>query len=203
MNLKSFKIIRELYEYLNNLEFNFYNTLLEKKLLLKKYIQTNYFLSKNILSFVNNLNLSKQITGLSLKSYINLIDLILIFRRVFFIKHLHKFNFFIFLIFFRIILFCYLISITLKKLFSFFFLKILIIDKKFILFKKNNIYLSFNFPQHAFEKIKFIKSPISFYENIIFKEKNNLIFLSFCYHHIISKKKFSKKKKYLYIFKIK
>jgi len=203
MNLKSFKIIRELYEYLNNLEFNFYNTLLEKKLLLKKYIQTNYFLSKNILSFVNNLNLSKQITGLSLKSYINLIDLILIFRRVFFIKHLHKFNFFIFLIFFRIILFCYLISITLKKLFSFFFLKILIIDKKFILFKKNNIYLSFNFPQHAFEKRKFIKSPSSFYENIIFKEKNNLSFLSFGDHQRISKKKFSKKKKYPYIFKVK
>jgi hypothetical protein len=202
MNLKLFKIIKELYEYLNNLQINFYNTLLEKKLLVKKYSETNYFLSKNILSFVNNLSLPKQITGLSLKSYINLIELILIFRRFFFFKHLRKFNFFIFLFFFRIILFCYLISIILKKILSFFFLKILIIDKKFILFKKNNIFLSFNFPQHAFEKRKSIISPGSFYENIIFNEKKNLSFLSFGDHQRISKKKFSKKKNYPYIFKV-
>lgn len=203
MNSKSFKIIKELYEFLINLELNFYNTLSEKKLLLKKYNQTNYFLSKNIINFVNNLNLSNQITGLSLKSYINLIDLILIFRRFFFIKYLYKFNFVFFFICLRIIFFCYIITIILKKISLFFFLKIIIIDKKIISIKKNNVYLSFNFPQHAFEKRDLTRSPSSFYENITFKKKNNFTFLSFGDHQRISKKKFSKKKKYTYIYGVK
>lgn len=194
MNLKLYKLIRELYEFLNKLEHNFCKSSSEKKFLLKEHNYINNFLSKNILSFVNNIKASKQITGLSLKSYINLIELILIFRSFFLVRKFNKFNFSILILIFRVVLFFHITRAVLKKIYSFFFLNILITGKKISLLKKNKVYLSFNFPQHSFKKRKLITYPSSFYENIICKEKKNLSFLTFNSFTRISKKKSFRKK---------
>jgi len=199
MKSKLSKIVKQLYDFLDCLQFRFDNTLLQKKKLSKKYIQINYFLSKNIISFINCQNFDKQLTGLTLKSYINLIELILLFGRFFFTRCLSKLNPHIYYLILRITLSCFLIFIILRKIFLFFFLKIVIINKNFIPVKIKKFSLLFNFPQHSLEKRKSINYPSSFYENIIYKRnKANLKFLSFGDYQRTSKEGLLKKN-YLHI----
>lgn len=188
MELKLLINIQKLYHYFGNLRYEFNENLLKNTNLLTKVKKTNFFFSKNILSFVNNLNLSKQITGLSLRSYTRLIQLILNLRKSSVIRNLNKFQ-----TLFKIIVLCYLIFIILKKIIKFFFLKISITN--FFIDKKKSYYLFFHFPKHSLQKNKTINYPCSLYETVIFKKKIKANFLSFGSYERISRKKPLVKKK--------
>ena len=191
MQPKSSKIIRELYFFFSNFIFQNDGTSFKNNYSVKKSKRVNFFLSKNILSFINTLNLPKQITGLSLKSYTKLIQVILTLRKFPIIKYLFKFNFFL-----KIVLFFYIIFLIIIKIKGLFFLKILIINKNFIVNKKIDYYLFFNFPNHSFQKSKSTTYPCSVYENIIYKKKNaNIKCLSFGSYERLSRKKILKNRK--------